>query len=539
MADIQLLLEAERRGILPADKKALLDEARNRGLVPKSETQQTTQPQDYQRKPATWGEVIGGLPARAIAGAADILPNFASNVVNLGKAAYGTGAILAGRPDLAPDVSLGFTPVTTAARQANVPGFLANKELTPAQRIVDVGGQGAVLAPIGGASNLLRNMIVGGTSAAAGQATTEATGSPIAGLVVGAATPFAISKTASAAQNAVRTAEQQQAANVVKDKIWQDARSAGFVAPKSAVSPTATTTALEGFAGKTATTEKAMVKNQETTNNLIRQEFGISKDTPLSSELFEKLRADAGRAYDDVQSLPLQQIDVLNPNTGLMQPKQFNPKQMVADLRQARSDARSNWTAFKKNGNPEFQQKANAAENEATRLENELDKVVSQSGQPELMANLRQARVEIAKLHQVENSFNPSSQNVDPAYFARLAQKGAPLTGNLKIIGDFANQFPRYVKETSKLASPGSSSVNSLGAAVLGAFGNLKTAGLMATRGPVGSMMLSGPYQNMFVKPNYGPNMLIRGAANLANTSITPNSVAAANVLANQLQGQQ
>ncbi len=32
--DINLLLEAERRGILPADKKAMLDEARKRGLVP-------------------------------------------------------------------------------------------------------------------------------------------------------------------------------------------------------------------------------------------------------------------------------------------------------------------------------------------------------------------------------------------------------------------------------------------------------------------------------------------------------------------------
>ena len=33
MADIQLLLEAEKRGILPADKVALLTEARNRGLI--------------------------------------------------------------------------------------------------------------------------------------------------------------------------------------------------------------------------------------------------------------------------------------------------------------------------------------------------------------------------------------------------------------------------------------------------------------------------------------------------------------------------
>lgn len=40
MADMELLLEAERRGILPEDKKALLAEARNRGLVPKTESQE-------------------------------------------------------------------------------------------------------------------------------------------------------------------------------------------------------------------------------------------------------------------------------------------------------------------------------------------------------------------------------------------------------------------------------------------------------------------------------------------------------------------
>ena len=33
-ADIQLLLEAEKRGLLPPEKRALLDEARSRGLIP-------------------------------------------------------------------------------------------------------------------------------------------------------------------------------------------------------------------------------------------------------------------------------------------------------------------------------------------------------------------------------------------------------------------------------------------------------------------------------------------------------------------------
>lgn len=38
MADLELLLEAEKRGILPADKQELLAEARNRGLVPPLES---------------------------------------------------------------------------------------------------------------------------------------------------------------------------------------------------------------------------------------------------------------------------------------------------------------------------------------------------------------------------------------------------------------------------------------------------------------------------------------------------------------------
>ena len=50
MADIQMLLEAERRGILPADKVGLLTEARKRGLVPSLE------------QPATAAPAEGGIP---------------------------------------------------------------------------------------------------------------------------------------------------------------------------------------------------------------------------------------------------------------------------------------------------------------------------------------------------------------------------------------------------------------------------------------------------------------------------------------------
>lgn len=44
MSKLDLLLEAERRGILPADKRGLLDEARRRGLVPGGEPQTLSAP---------------------------------------------------------------------------------------------------------------------------------------------------------------------------------------------------------------------------------------------------------------------------------------------------------------------------------------------------------------------------------------------------------------------------------------------------------------------------------------------------------------
>ena len=67
-SQIELLLEAERRGILPADKAALLTEARNRGLVPPSADTNTA------AGPMAAASAINGVPpqvaheARAAAG---------------------------------------------------------------------------------------------------------------------------------------------------------------------------------------------------------------------------------------------------------------------------------------------------------------------------------------------------------------------------------------------------------------------------------------------------------------------------------------
>lgn len=79
MADIQLLLEAERRGLLPPDKKALLDEARRRGLVAGAAAQEEPEPERTfggYTKEAFKGIIPGvaGLAETAITGAAALLP---------------------------------------------------------------------------------------------------------------------------------------------------------------------------------------------------------------------------------------------------------------------------------------------------------------------------------------------------------------------------------------------------------------------------------------------------------------------------------
>jgi hypothetical protein len=41
-SQVELLLEAERRGILPPEKQPLLNEARNRGLIPSATLEEST-----------------------------------------------------------------------------------------------------------------------------------------------------------------------------------------------------------------------------------------------------------------------------------------------------------------------------------------------------------------------------------------------------------------------------------------------------------------------------------------------------------------
>lgn len=90
MADLSLLLEAEKRGLLSKDKKSLLDEARARGLVPKLEGAAPAEIPVAQKGQSAYdrasaGDIFAGLPAtRVLAGAAAPIVGAAQIGVNIG-----------------------------------------------------------------------------------------------------------------------------------------------------------------------------------------------------------------------------------------------------------------------------------------------------------------------------------------------------------------------------------------------------------------------------------------------------------------------
>ena len=71
MADLQLLLEAERRGLLPADKQALLTEARSRGLIEAPVIKMTLTP-TVVTPPTTAEKIVGSPVGREALGIAEL-----------------------------------------------------------------------------------------------------------------------------------------------------------------------------------------------------------------------------------------------------------------------------------------------------------------------------------------------------------------------------------------------------------------------------------------------------------------------------------
>lgn len=333
-----------------------------------------------------------------------------------------------------------------------------------------------------------------------------------------------------AGQEAAGAAQASQ--NSVRDATLRTAQEAGYVVPPSQGGAGFGSRILEGISGKFKTNQAAAIKNQNVTDRLARQALGLSDDAPITRETMQAVRdrafqqgyepvAKAGaietdrafqkaldRLVSDYQgaarSFPgavkndvMQRVDALR--TGVMD--MGDALKMTRILRDEANKAYvAGDTALGK-----------ATKGASKAIEDQIERALESAGKDgaEMLKAFRDARTLMAKAHSVEKALVEGGGKVNAKVLGAALQRGKPLSGELKTIGAFANNF----KDVAGV--PQSGFANPITA--LDAFGAAGMAGMGA--GPLSialpgarvasrAAILSKPYQQAFVNPSYGPGLL-------------------------------
>lgn len=453
-------------------------------------------------------------------GGIDAVLNTPQNIANLGIAGYGALKGALGGTDLPQPME---NP-DYARRAMEATGLIRN-DIAPqnvAERILDTGAQaagGALTMPGGSLASIPRNVALSGLSGTIGQGTTEATGSELAGALASMVAPAVAPSLGASSRRKIAGLQEEQAQNVARDKITSAGMSEGYVLPSSENNPSAVNKTIESIGGKAATKQEAEIRNQGITNKLVREELGLPRTTPLTEETLADLRDNFAAPYRAVAAIPAfkttNKIQTgVDPLTNQPITKSvteiIDPAKILEDLKVARADSNAWWKAYSRDAHPETKDKAVNFQDKANKLETQLEQIATNSGQPDLVNQLRQARREIAKTYTVEQALNVGSTNISARALGKARDKGAPLTGNLKLIGEFAQQNPQFTREASGVSTPGVSNVDAMAGGATAILGHPVAGGVVLARGPARALALSKWYQQWQAKPNYSPSSMAK-----------------------------
>jgi hypothetical protein len=301
----------------------------------------------------------------------------------------------------------------------------------------------------------------------------------------------------------------QELQNAGRDKVLKEAQKQGYVALPSEVGAGKIPRALETVSGKFKAEELASAKNQQVTNSLARRYLGVADDTPLNTETLDSLRENAGAVYQQASTLPAGQVSSATTRSLATGKKTTTPifksgADLVDEIKLARDDARSLWKTIAMGTDKPTQARnaAQAADARVRTLENQLENLAKQNNQPQLLDELKRARTEIAKIYTVEKATNPVTGSVDARVIGKQLSKKAPITGELQLIGKFAQAFPKVTKPVGEQPNP-FSIYDVIGTSYGVGAANPLVAAVPAARVAGRYGVLSQPVQQRFVNPTY------------------------------------
>jgi hypothetical protein len=413
--------------------------------------------------------------------------------------------------------------------------------------IAGTAGVGNVLAlgarSLGAAPTVVNALRSGGMSGGGNLATRVGAGATVGGastaLVspedvgygagIGGALPF-VGKVAGATGNALgrmagkgtQTPEMVNAINA--------AREAGLVIPPSQANPTLINRLMEGFSGKLTTAQNASAKNSEGFNSLASKALGMPAETKITPELLTSIRNTASESSADIAKTGVitptksysDALDKLT-ETHLAAAKGFpNAKEspVIALVDSLRSPSFESGSALAKirelrraaddayrTGNTDI---AKASKGAAKALEDAVETHLQDIGSPALLNQFRDARTLMAKTYTVEKALNTTTGTVNAKKIGAMLEKGKPLTGELKQIGEFANRFKTASQPLESMGSLPQTSPLDWGAAgaLSAASGNLLPMLSAGARPLARKLSLSDAVQNRLVQGSPRANRL-------------------------------
>lgn len=494
---------------------------------------------------------IGGIN-RGVSALLGIPVDAVENVLNLGRAGVGTAMIAAGRPDLAPSLQTGSLGGSQwIAQQLERLGINAsnpNPQDVPSQMLYRAGTI-APAAAIPGAS-------VGQTAASALGA---AVGEQVAGDT-GAMTGALLPAAGTIAYRGAASALAPKAPNPTRTETLAAAREEGYRFPPAETNPTIMNKALEGWAGKLTTRQKASEYNAEVTTKIAKRSIGLKDDEPLTEGAIAQVRDRAYTAYEAIKRHPgafktdpklqndIASLDaavaraakeypeiVKNPGiddlkAALQGKDSHNPEAMVELVKELRRQSKANYRGSIGTQKPADQLAlADAQKRAAGFLEDFMERSLSRAGKPELVNDLKKARTTIARAYDVDASFNEGSGLVNARVFASLMDKNRPLGGGLETIGRTYKAFPHALKTPESIGSQPFFSPLDVGAGAMVGGGNAPgLTALLVGRPLIRSAIMSRPYQAAFgtpsgpVTPETGLAALLRGYMASSMTQAEP-----------------
>lgn len=290
--------------------------------------------------------------------------------------------------------------------------------------------------------------------------------------------------------------------NKTRTQIREAGQREGLIAPPE-------TGGMKNFMYKTAKgSEGVSLKNKETITNMVADEIGAERFSPITPEVIGLRKAELNKAYDSVENSLSggvktttsfdNKMKMLHSDLARKQeanPKTFNDADLLAVVKEH----------LPKNGQAkvipagdimdiisELREKARLTENKRSAakykvIANAYEKIIEENlrsaGKLNAYRDFELAREQLAKINFVENIVDQSGY-VNPQKLASYSGKSLKdakyLTGKLKVAADFARQYESATKNISpdKMSSLGKWEVVVPMVAGLGSLGG--TAGMMA-----------------------------------------------------------